>query len=102
VVVELEAQPQQQTALQDARRDTGVADRAEEDRVVPPQLVEHRVGEQLTGALPPHRAEVVVGGLHVGSDLPQDLQSLGHHLGTDPVSSDHCQAHGGVSCVRRG
>jgi len=94
VVVELEAQPQQQTALEDPRRHARVADRSEQDRVVPAQLVEDRVREQLAGALPAHRPEVVVGGLDIGGDLAQDLQSLGHHLGADPVSSDHCQAHG--------
>ena len=52
VVVELEPQPQQQAALEDARRHRRVADRAEQDRVVLAQLVEHRVRQQLAGAVP--------------------------------------------------
>ena len=60
VVVELEAQPQQQPALEDARRHARVADRAEQDRVVLAQLVEHRVRQQLAGALPARGTEVVV------------------------------------------
>ena len=55
---------------------------------------EHRVGQQLAGAVPAGGAEVVLGGLDVGSDPPQDLEALGHHLGTDAVTGDHCQPHG--------
>ena len=61
MVVELEAQPQQQSALEDARRHARVADRAEQDRVVLAQLLEHRVGQQLAGALPARGAQVVGG-----------------------------------------
>jgi hypothetical protein len=94
VVVELEAQPQQQPPLEDPRRHAGVTDGAEQDRVVLAQLLDHRVGQQLARALPPHRTQVVVGALDVGSHLAEDLQALGHHLGTDAVPRDHCQPHG--------
>ena len=47
------------------RRHARVADGAEQDRVVRPQLVEHRVGQELTGALPAGRTEVVGRGLDV-------------------------------------
>ena len=94
VVVELEAQPQQQAALEDPRRHARVTDGAEEDRVVLAQLLDHRVGQQLAGALPAHRTEVVRRALDVGRDLTEDLQALGHHLGTDAVPRDHCQPHG--------
>ena len=94
MVVELEAEPQEQSSLEDARRHARVADRAQQDRVVLPQLVEHRVGQQLAGALPARGPQVVRGGLEVGRDLTEDLEALGHDLGADPVSIDHCQAHG--------
>ena len=58
------------------------------------QLVEHRVRQQLPGALPAGGTQVVGGGLDVGGDLAEDLEALGHHLGADAVSRDHCQAHG--------
>ena len=61
VVVELEPQPQQQTTLEDAARHGGVAHRAEQDRVVPADLLEHRVGQRLAGGVPASRAEVVLG-----------------------------------------
>jgi hypothetical protein len=93
VVVELEPELEQQSALQDARRHGGVADGAEQDRVLLAHLVEHGVGQQLTGPLPARRPQVVGGGLDVRGDRPQDLEALGHHLGTDAVSRDHCQAH---------
>ena len=41
VQVQLEAQPQQETPLEHARRDLGRADRAEQDGVEGPQLVQH-------------------------------------------------------------
>ena len=49
MVVQLETQPQQEPALQDPRRDARVADGAEQDRVVPAQLLEDAVGQDLTG-----------------------------------------------------
>jgi hypothetical protein len=94
VVVELEPQPQQQPPLEDARRDARVTDRAEQDRVVAAELLEHRVRQQLAGALPPCSAEVVLGALDVGSHLAEDLEGLRDDLGADAVSRDHCQAHG--------
>ena len=72
----------------------GVADGAQQDRVVLTQLLQHGVGEELAGPLPARRAEVVGRGLDVGGDLAEDLQALRHHLGADAVSTDHCQAHG--------
>jgi hypothetical protein len=93
VVVELEAQLEQQPALEDAAGHGGVADRAEQDRVVPAELVEHRVGQQLAGALPAGGPQVVRGGLHVRGDLAEHLEALGHHLRADAVSRDHCQPH---------
>ena len=77
-----------------------VADGAEQDRVVLAQLLEHRVRQQLAGALPARGTQVVVRGLDVGSDLAEDLEALGHHLGTDPVTGDHCQRAWGTSTPR--
>ena len=61
VLVELEAQLEQQTALEHAGRHARVADRAEQDRVVLGQLAEHRVGQHLAGAVVARGTEVVVG-----------------------------------------
>ena len=77
VVVELEAQPQQQPALEDARRQVRVArlaaDRAEQDRVVAADLVEHGVGQHLAGGEVALGAEVVAGllELHAGGAPPR-------------------------------
>ena len=46
VVIELEAQPQQQAALEHAARHGRVAHRAKQDRLVAPDLLEHRVGQR--------------------------------------------------------
>ena len=48
--VELEAQLEEEAALEDAGRHVGRADGAEQDRVVAAQLVEHGVGQDLAGA----------------------------------------------------
>ena len=62
VQVEIEAHLEQQAALDDAGWNLGGADRAEQDAVEGPQLVERRVGEDLAVAevaLPPRSNSVV-------------------------------------------
>ena len=90
VVVELEPQPEQESALQDARRHARVADGAEQDRIMAPDLLEHRVGERLAGRVPPLRAEVVLGAREgdvvVRSDDVEHREGLGGHLGADAVA----------------
>ena len=96
VVVELEPQPQQQPALEHPARHGRVADRAEQDHVVRPDLLEHRVGERLPGAVPAPRAQVVVGRVEgdVRRRRPQHLQRLGRHLGADAVAADDGEPYG--------
>ncbi len=92
-MVELEAQPQQQAALEEAGgqvRVTGLAaDGTEQDRVVPADLLQHGVGQHLAGGEVALGAEVVAGGLelHRGHRL-EDLQALGDDLRPDPVAGD--------------
>ena len=94
-MVELEAQPQQQPALEDAGRQVRVvrlaADRAEQDGVVLPDLGEHGVGQHLTGGEVALGAQVVAGLLELDLGRRRDLehlQRLGGHLGTDAVAGD--------------
>ena len=95
-MVELEAQPEQQAALEDAGRQVRVAglaaDRAEQDRVVPADLVEHRVGEHLAGGEVALGAEVVAGRSRPspgrGRGL-EDLERLGGDLRADAVTGDY-------------
>ena len=89
-MVELEAEPQQQAALEHAARHARVADRAEQDRVVPLDLLEHRVGQRLPGPVPAPRAEIVAGLVDgdPGNRRPQHLERLGDHFGTDSVATD--------------
>ena len=70
-----------------------VADGAEQDRVVLAQFPQHRIGQQLAGAVPAGRTEVVLIGLDAGNDAAQHLQALGHHLWTDAVTGDDRQLH---------
>ncbi len=100
VVVELEAQPQQQPALQDAAGHRRVADRAEQDRVVLAQLGEHRLGQQLAGGVPAGGTEVVGRGLGARDDLVEDLQRLVDDLRPDAVAGDDRKAHADVLSVR--
>jgi hypothetical protein len=96
-MVELEPEPQEQTALEDAARHARVADGAEQDRVVPADLRQHRIGQRLAGRVPAAGAEVVVRRLHGGDAVDrgaQDLEPLGHDLGTDAVTGDDGQADG--------
>jgi len=65
-VVELEPEPQQQAALEDAARHSRVAHGAEQDGVVLADLRQHLVGQGLAGRVPAAGAEVIVRGLHGG------------------------------------
>jgi hypothetical protein len=91
-VVEREPQLEQQPPLEYSARDAGVADRAEQDRVVTAQLLEHRVGQRLAGRVPTPGAEVVRRALdlHVGAveHGVEHLEALVDHLGTDAVTGD--------------
>ena len=92
VEVELEAEPEEQAPLEGARRHRRVADRGadgpEQDRVVTPELVEHRVAQHLAGADVARRAEVVVGGPERDAGRFDHLQRLGQHLRPDAVPAD--------------
>jgi len=93
VLLQLEAQAQQQALLEHARSHVGVADRAEQDGVEAPQLLDRSVRQHLAGAQVTLAAEVVVPGLVPEAFKPrhglQRLQRLGGHLGARPVSWNH-------------
>ena len=90
VQVEFGAQPEQQAALQDARRHRRVADRAEQDRVCRPQFVQHAVGQHLAGRVPVPRAERVRAPLDPEAAARGDgIDAAPRHrgdLGADPVA----------------
>ena len=102
VVLHGEAERQQDAALEHAARHARVADRAEQDGVVPLQLVEHRVGQRLAGGVPATGTQVVLGGGDLRAGLPDDrlehLQALGDDLGADAVAADDGEVEG----LRRG
>ena len=94
VLVELEAQAEEDALLQDAGRDVGVADGAEEDGVELAQLVDGAVGERFAGAQVAFAAEVVGGRLvgeagRVGGGL-QDLEAFADDFGACAVAGDYC------------
>src|SRR6266566_4761648 len=91
VLIQREADPKEQVALQDPGPDTRVAHRAEQYRVTPLDSLELFIRQDLP------RPQVAVGAqieLH-GFDLEavthalQDLERFGDHLGTRPVATDH-------------
>ena len=101
MVVEGEAQLEQQPALQDAGGHARVADRAEQDRVVALELGEHLVRQRLAGGVVAAGAEVVLGALHLHVLRQrglQDLEGLGGDLDADAVAGDHGQPDGGGCC----
>ena len=87
VVVQLEAQPQQQTSLQHATGHRRITDRAKQDGVMLPQFGKHRVRQQFAGGVVTPGAQVVVGLLHAGQHRVKDFDRLGHHLRADPVAA---------------
>ena len=96
VVIELEAQGQQDATLEHAGRDARIADRAEQDRVVGAQLLEQHGRQGLAGAVVEPRAQVVLlgGDGHVAADGVKDLEGLGHHFGADAVAGDESDVEG--------
>ena len=92
VVVELEAQAQQQPALKDATGDGGVAYCAQQDGVMGADLLEHGVRQGLAGAVPALRPQVVLGALERDVVAPgngvEHLQPFCDDLRSDAVSGD--------------
>src|SRR5690606_33467210 len=97
VVVELEAQAQQEAALEDTARDVRVADGAEQDRVVLADRREVLVGEGLARAVPACGAEVELGrrDLEVGAreGCVEDGEPLLDHFGSDAVAAHDGELH---------
>ena len=85
VEVELEAQPQEEAPLEDARRYLGGADGAEEDGVEAGQLVEDGVGQDLARPQVAGAAEVVLDGVEGDAGRVERLAGLGDDLGADAV-----------------
>ncbi len=105
-LVELEADPEQEVALEDPRRHARVAHRAQQDRVGVPEGLEVRVREGLPGPQVPVGAEVEVDQLHLEAvaDRLEDLEGLGDHLRPGSVAPDHAdpvRAGSGVEPVGR-
>jgi hypothetical protein len=96
-MVEREPQFQQQATLEqpagDVRSSRRGADGTEHDRVGRVQLGQHRVRQHFAGALPAARAKIIFSGRESAGcgDRVQHLQSLGDHLGPDPIAADHRQ-----------
>ena len=104
-LVELEADPEQEVALEDPRRHPRVAHGPEQDRVGVPEGFEVRVREGLPGPQVPVGAEIELDQLDVEA-VPhrlEDLQGLGDDLRPGPVAPDHAdpvRAGTGVEPVR--
>ena len=93
VMVELEPDPQQQTAFQHAAGHRRIADRAEQDRVVCAQFVEHGIGQHLAAGVVSPRSQVVARLLYAGHHGVEHFDGLADHLRTDAVTSDDRQFH---------
>ena len=67
---------------------SGVPDRAEQERVEPPPLLDHLVGQDRAVAEIASAAEVVVDRVQIDTRGAHDLEGLGDDLDTDAVASD--------------
>ncbi len=92
VQVELEAQPQQQAALEHPGRYVGRPHGPQKYGVEASQLLEHAVGQYLAGGQVALGPEVVTDGFQVGPGGACDLQRFGDDLRADAVSGDHGDA----------
>ena len=101
MVIELEPRTQQESTFEDPARHGRIADRAEQDGVVPTDLVEHRVREKLTGGVVAARTEVVLGLLDPGNDDIEHFECLVDDLWADSISGDDGELHGLLVLLRR-
>jgi hypothetical protein len=93
VMVELEAQPEQQPALQYATGHRRITDGTQQDRVVPAQLGGHAVGQRLPRCVVALGTQVVGRLLDTRQDDVEHLEGFGDDLGSDAVSGDYGQFH---------
>src|SRR5690554_4399553 len=97
VVVELEAQAEQEPALEHSAWDVRVADGAEQDRVVLTDRSEIAIGERLTRLVPAGGAEVEVGRcdreIGAAQGRLEHSETLSDHFGPDAVTGDDGETH---------
>ncbi len=97
-MVELEAKPEKQPALEGAGRDGRVTNGAEQDRVMAADRFKLCVGKDLASGMPAARAEIELGGLEAdivrGCDQSEHLQCLGRDFGSDAVTGHHSKLVG--------
>ena len=93
MVVECEAQRQQQTALEHTAWHGGIADGAQQNRVVTLQLVDDTVGQGLPRRVIATSAEVVLRLLDTRCNRIEDLEGLTDDFGPDAVAGDDGQFH---------
>ena len=100
VLVEAEAEVEEQLAFEDAGLHVGMADGAEEDAVELAELVEAVGGQGFAGFEIAVAAPVEVGELEVAveafelGDGLEDLDAFGGDLGAGAVAADDCDVHG--------
>ena len=97
VVIEGEAQLQQQPALEDPARNAGITDRTEQDRVGLAELGQHAVGQRLTGPVPARSPQVVLDGLQLLARAikhpTQHEKALSNYFRADAVACNYRQFH---------
>ena len=93
VLVELEPDPEQQVALEDPGLHSRIADRAQQDRVARPELVELGVGQDVAGSQEPLGPQVELPGkdLEPVADRVEHLERLADDLGPGAVAADHAE-----------
>ena len=102
IVVESEAQLEQQPSLKDAGGDGRVADCAEKNHVVALDGLEILVGEGVAGRMPALRTQIEVGrgvvDALIRQDTVQDFEAFGDDFLADTVARDYCdvQCHGSI------
>src|SRR5439155_15605858 len=94
VLVELEAQAEEDALLEDARFDVGVADGAEIDGIEAAQLLEDGVWKDVAGLLVALAAEVEVLEVELDASGGEDLQALADDFGASAVAGEDGYAVG--------
>lgn len=93
VVVQFEADLEQQPALQQSAGHRRITDRTEQDQAVAAQLVDHAGGQNFSVAWQAPRTQVGFGALHSGQHHVEYLECLADDFRADAVTGDDRQLH---------
>ena len=92
IQVEFKAHFQQKPTFNDSGWHIGGSDCSKQNRIKGPQLIKHRIRQNLAVAQVPSTTKVKIGGVQTDPRGANHFQGLGDDFGSDPVPANHGDA----------